>query len=144
MAIQTSRVTRQRELSQVPFAVGVTHADRWCQLTLEGELDLATAPVLELELARAEKRSPRLVIVDLRRLAFMDVGGMRVLLAAARRAKRDGYELAIVRGASVQRLFELTGVDSILNLIDDPASTGQSPDTARESPSQSWSTRAAW
>jgi anti-anti-sigma factor len=94
----------------------------WCRVTVEGELDLASAPTLELELDRLEWRPPRLLLVDLRGLTFMDVAGIRVLLAAHERAERRGHELAIVRGAPiVERLMQLLGLDSVLDLIDDPA-----------------------
>jgi anti-anti-sigma factor len=91
-------------------------------VTVEGELDLASAPTLELELDRLEWRPPRLLLMDLRGLTFMDVAGIRVLLAAHERAERRGHELAIVRGAPiVERLMQLLGLDSVLDLIDDPA-----------------------
>lgn len=90
-------------------------------MVVEGELDLATAPTLELELDRLEWWRPRLLLVDLRGLTFMDLAGMRVLIAAHKRAERRGGELAIVRGPPiVERLMQLLGLDSVLDLIDDP------------------------
>ena len=91
---------------------------------VEGELDLATAPALELELERLEWRRPRLLLLllDFRGLTFMDVAGLRVVLAAHARAERRGHELAIVRGSPiVERLLQLLELDTVLNLIDDPA-----------------------
>jgi hypothetical protein len=64
----------------------------------------------------------RLVIVDLRRLSFMDVAGMHVLLTAQRQAAERGRRLAFVRGPrAVQRLFSLVGVEPGLDLVEDPA-----------------------
>jgi anti-anti-sigma factor len=105
----------------LPLAIRITRSSGWCRVTVEGELDLASAPTLELELDRLEWRPPRLLLVDLRGLTFMDVAGIRVLLAAHERAERRGHELAIVRGAPiVERLIQLLGLDSVLDLIDDP------------------------
>jgi anti-anti-sigma factor len=94
---------------------------------LEGELDLATGPDLELELDRLERRRPGLVLVDLRRLAFVDLAGMRVLLAAHERARRRAGEFAIVRGApSAEILIRLLALDTVLDLIDHPAEVPRS------------------
>ena len=91
----------------LPFAIKITRTSDWCRVVLEGELDLATAPTLELELDRLDWRSG-LVLVDLRRLTFIDLAGMRILLAAHARARRHGGELAIVRGPRiVERLVRL-------------------------------------
>jgi anti-anti-sigma factor len=51
------------------------------------------------------------VLVDLRGLAFIDLAGIRVLLAAHERARRRGGEFAIVGGAPiVERLMRLLGL----------------------------------
>jgi anti-anti-sigma factor len=92
------------------------------RLTLEGDLDLASAPILEAELDRLACHPACLVIVDLRRLSFMDVAGMRVLLAAREQALERGIRLAFIRGPrAVQRLFSLAGFDADLDLVEDPA-----------------------
>ena len=78
-------------------------------LALFGELDLASSPALEGELARAAGR--QLVIVDLRELEFIDSTGLRVLIGANNQAKEDGRRFALVRGlGQVQRLLGLTGL----------------------------------
>jgi anti-anti-sigma factor len=87
-----------------------------------GELDIATAPCLELELDRAERTQPDLLLVDLHEVKFIDLRGIRVLLAAQDRARARGGELALLGApAGVRRLLKLAGVDQLLHLIDDPA-----------------------
>lgn len=109
-------------LPPVPFLVRVTHTSRWDRLTLEGELDLASAPILQSQFDALERDPASVIVVDLRRLLFMDVAGMRVLLEAHERALCGWRSLVIVRGPrAVQRLFELARVEEILHLIDDPA-----------------------
>ena len=79
-------------------------------ITLEGELDLASAPRLDEELGRAEESGARLVRLDLSGLTFMDSTGMRTLLLAQRRAQETEHQLTLRRGPhQVQRVFELTG-----------------------------------
>lgn len=105
-----------------PFAVTVTRGDEWRGLVVAGELDLATTPRLELRLGRLDQERPRTILVDLAGVTFIDLTGVRALLAAQERAQAHGYELAIVREShAARRLFALIGADARLNLIDDPA-----------------------
>jgi anti-sigma B factor antagonist len=79
-------------------------------LALSGELDLASAPVLERELRDAEATSPPRLVIDLAGLAFMDSTGLQALLRARERANTDGQHQLLLRRAphQVQRVFELT------------------------------------
>jgi anti-sigma B factor antagonist len=77
-------------------------------LALIGELDLASAPQLEHELAKAQAPGTR-IIIDLSGLEFIDSSGLHMLLSANRRFEQNGHELVLRRGPrAVQRLFELT------------------------------------
>ncbi len=80
-------------------------------LQVEGELDLATAPALDEELARAEASTASRVVIDLTGASFIDSTGLRSLLEAHVRAEADGNRLRIT-GASDQalRLFRLAGL----------------------------------
>ncbi len=69
----------------------------------EGELDLGTAQNLEALLAT--QSGP--VVVDLRRLSFIDLTGLRVLLGADARSRQDGMNLRFIPGPMVRRLFEV-------------------------------------
>ena len=105
-----------------PFLVRRTHAPGCDRLALEGELDLASAPILQSEFDRLERDPASVIVVDLRQLSFMDLAGMRVLLEARERALRGWWSLVIVRGPrAVQRVFELAKVEQLLHMIDDPA-----------------------
>ena len=79
-------------------------------VALRGEVDLATAPLLERELALGSVREARAVLVDLERVAFMDLTGLRPLLHFAS-PERPGHRVAITAGPpAVQRLLQLTGL----------------------------------
>jgi anti-sigma B factor antagonist len=79
-------------------------------LALSGELDLASAPVLEQELREAEATNPTRLVIDLSGLAFMDSTGLQALLRARERANTDGQHQLRLRRAphQVQRVFDLT------------------------------------
>jgi anti-sigma B factor antagonist len=72
-----------------------------------GELDIATTPQLErtLDASRA-----RLVVLDLRELAFIDSCGIHAIVRAGIRARQAGRRLVLVRVPSdVDRILTLTG-----------------------------------
>lgn len=86
-------------------------------VTLSGELDLLSAPSLGDTLAEAGRGSVAM-IVDLSQLTFMDSSGLHALLTARGRLAEAGCRLVLLRGDhQVQRLFELTGVDAVLEFV---------------------------
>ena len=89
-------------------------------LVLEGELDLASVPTFEDELRRAEADAPKTLVIDLAGLRFMDSSGLRALVMADERARKQSRRLAIVPGPPpVRRVFEITKLDERLDLVDD-------------------------
>ena len=96
------------------------HDDSVC-VALSGELDLSSALTLEEELRRIEDETrPRVLVLDLRTLKFLDSTGLRLILAAHARALKRGGKLTIVQGSdAVRRIFRLTGVGERLNIFDD-------------------------
>jgi anti-sigma B factor antagonist len=86
---------------------------------LSGEFDLAGIEHFESALATVESDSPQVVVVDLTGLEFMDSSGLRALVMADRRARKADRRFAIVPGPrSVRRVFEITQLDSELDLIE--------------------------
>ena len=86
-------------------------------ISVTGELDLTTAPVLEEALVRPSYDSAGAVIVDLSGCGFIDLSGLRVLLAARERLERASRPLAlVVANPSLLRIFELTGVVELFEL----------------------------
>lgn len=94
---------------------------RVVRLSLVGELDMATAASLELELQTAEARRPPVLVLDLAQLKFMGVSGLRAILDAARRARRDGRHFVVADPVPhISRLFELTAIDQSVELLRSP------------------------
>jgi anti-anti-sigma factor len=76
---------------------------------LGGELDIATAPQLESTLHEPQLQA-RLVVLDLRELAFIDAAGVRTIANASIRARQAGRRLVLLHGLpSVHRMFALSG-----------------------------------
>jgi anti-anti-sigma factor len=74
-----------------------------------GALDVATMPQLERAL-REPGLQTRLVVLDMRELAFLDAAGAHAIVDASVRARAAGNRLVVLRGSpDVDRLFGLTG-----------------------------------
>jgi anti-sigma B factor antagonist len=74
-----------------------------------GDLDIATTPQLVRALRESQSRA-RLVVLDLRELAFMDSSGVHAIVDASSRARQHGRRLLLLRGpAHIDRIFSLTG-----------------------------------
>lgn len=88
---------------------------------VSGELDLASAEVLEAGLKELESAEPDVLVLDLRELEFMDSTGLRAVIAADARARERGGRLVVVRAPEeVDRVFQLTRMDQHLELVDEP------------------------
>ena len=88
-------------------------------LTVQGELDLATAAEMEQELRRAEASAAAQIIVDLSGLRFIDCTGIRALLSAEMASRADSSRLVFLRGSDqVEHAFVLTGADKELRFLD--------------------------
>jgi anti-sigma B factor antagonist len=104
-----------------PFRVSRSDDGRVVRLMLSGELDMATAASLELELMSAEATQPPVLVLDLEELNFMGVSGLRSILDAARRARRDGRHFIVTNPVPhISRLFELTAIDQSVELLRGP------------------------
>jgi anti-sigma B factor antagonist len=92
----------------------VAHLHGRRDLHVEGELDCATAPELELRL-RALAGLGHPVSVDLADVSFMDSSGLRLLLDARRQAELDGRAFEVRRPSpAVRRVIDLARAEHLL------------------------------
>jgi anti-sigma B factor antagonist len=81
-------------------------------ITLLGDLDMATAPLLANQLQAIDPDCE--VVIDLALLTFLDSIGLGVFVAEHKRLEAHGHKLTIYSPPQrVQRLFELTGLDRV-------------------------------
>lgn len=100
-------------------------SDGVAHVALAGELDLATAPGVEEALRRAESGRPPVMVLDLSGLRFLDSTGLRIVLSADSRARREGRRLVLVRGPeSVHRVFRIALLDRRLEFVEDVSALG--------------------
>ena len=87
-----------------------------------GELDLATAPRLREALVDLSKKGARRVTVDLADMEFIDSTGLSVLMAAWKRMRENGGDLALQSpSASAMKVFEITGATRLFTITGTPA-----------------------
>lgn len=88
-------------------------------LSVVGEVDLLTAPMLRDAVAQALEASPAHLVVDLSAVSFMGALGLTVLAEAQRGAEEQRVALdAVVRTRAVRRVLELSGLHAMLRCHD--------------------------
>ena len=104
------------------FSVEVTESDIGIVLWAKGELDITVAAVMDRGLRVMPARPGQFLLVDASQLGFLDIGGLRVLIAADQRLRRAGGDGLRVRGAAgiVLRVFEVMQVTALLAGQPDP------------------------
>jgi len=88
-------------------------------LSLSGELDIASVPLLEAAVERTLAEPTKSLTLDLSELMFIDSTGLAAIVLASKRCEGHGHDFSLIRGpAAVQRLFELTGLVDALPFRD--------------------------
>ena len=82
---------------------------------LEGRLDTATAPELDLELKAALPGLSKLTL-DFEKLEYISSAGLRVLLSTQKVMAKQGDMNLINVNETVMEIFEVTGFTDILTI----------------------------
>jgi anti-anti-sigma factor len=81
---------------------------------LVGEADVTTEALAEVLNAEAAKK-PRLLLVDLSGLTFIDSAALHEVVRASRKVRADGGELALADPTPpVARILQLTALDQVI------------------------------
>jgi anti-sigma B factor antagonist len=90
-----------------------------------GDLDLSKSSEFSRAIHRAESLEPGVLVLDLRRVTFLDSTVLREIVAAHVRADREGRRLAVAATSeAVRRVFRITLLEWRLEIVDDPADVG--------------------
>lgn len=110
------------------FAVERSSVDGRAVLLVTGELDVATAPVLEASVeALLRDRPAHGLVVDLTPTTFLDSTGCRQLARAARSARTAGLDAAVVcpRGnTTVRRVLDFLDLAALVPVVETAAEAG--------------------
>jgi anti-sigma B factor antagonist len=85
---------------------------------VDGEIDVATAPVLRTELLALIDAGAQQITLDLGGVPFVDSSGLGVLVGALRRLRetRDGELRVDGVQVGVRKIFEITGLSPMFGL----------------------------
>lgn len=99
------------------FRIDPSFDGETARLALFGEVDAATAPLLEDTIARAVRGGCVEVVLQCEGLEFIDSSGLSVLVSTHQRLRSSGGELIIESPAPpARRLFGIAGLDRVLTI----------------------------
>jgi anti-sigma B factor antagonist len=93
---------------------GISQSDldrRTSVISVEGELDLSTAPRLKWMLTDSLEAGHSLLVVDLSLATFMDSTALGVLVGVRRRLDDDARVAIVCMRPNVLKIFEFAGLD---------------------------------
>ncbi|MFD0305274.1 STAS domain-containing protein [Streptomyces sp. NPDC127119] len=98
----------------------------WAVLTLSGEMDLATVPLLREAVDELVVAGRAHLVWNLQAVSFMDSSGLGVLVYAMRSTEAvKGCVRLAGAGQQIRQLLELTGLDTVIEQYPDvPSATG--------------------
>lgn len=99
--------------SPSPFAIYKRELDqRTSVISVEGELDLSTAPRLKWMLLDALETDGCQVVADLSLVTFMDSTALGVLVGVQRKLAAEARLAIVCTSENVLQIFEFSGIDS--------------------------------
>jgi anti-sigma B factor antagonist len=107
-------------ISPSQFEVQSEFVSGTAQLTVSGELDVATVPRLRQEAHGLLARSAQKLLIDLSGLSFIDSSGLSLLISLHDRAVHEGWQLSLTRpSAKAFSVFTISGADLNLPFVED-------------------------
>jgi anti-sigma B factor antagonist len=88
-------------------------------VTVQGEVDVSTAPRLRQELIEVASSGSRRAVVDLDPVEFLDSTGLGVLVSGLKRFRTmEGDLLLVCTQRRVLKVFEITGLTDVFSMHD--------------------------
>jgi anti-sigma B factor antagonist len=97
----------------------VTERDGWAVLSVQGEVDVYTAPRFRERLIELVSQGKHKIVVDLEGVDFLDSTGLGVLVGGLKRVRSPDGELVLVCTKSrILKVFEITGLPKVFSIHD--------------------------
>jgi len=99
--------------SEIDLTVRSSVLDGWTVLSIEGEVDLYSAPAVRDAALAAMDSGVDHLLLDLTAVPFMDSSGLGVIVACLKGLREMGGDLAVVSppNSPTTKLLSLTGLD---------------------------------
>lgn len=107
-------------MKAAPISRPIPRRDRQNVLPLEGEIDLHVSPEVGKSLRGITAKRPRVAVVDLAKVTYLDSSGLAVLIEAMQNVQEYGgrFALAGVQD-SVKQVFEIARLDQVFQIFPD-------------------------
>jgi stage II sporulation protein AA (anti-sigma F factor antagonist) len=98
--------------------VKVVNRGRSVQIIIDGEIDLANAPIVENEIYAGITNQVTAASIDLSDVGYMDSAGLRILFELAAQLPVLQIELELIApvGSPARRVMELSGLPSLARI----------------------------
>lgn len=99
--------------------VAITHeqVNGVAVVTVQGEIDVASAPELRTQLHELCTSDTASVAVDLRAVTFLDSSALGVLVGALRRCRENNSDFRlIINSPRLLKIFDITGLTSVFEI----------------------------
>jgi anti-sigma B factor antagonist len=101
----------------VDLAAGA--GDAWPVVTVAGEVDVETSPVLEERLTSVLDQGLSSIRINLAEVSFLDSTGLSVLISGLKRCRDAGGQLWLVAPRpNVRKVLEITGLTDVFPVDD--------------------------
>jgi len=109
----------ESSIPTVDFAVTTEVDNRTCIVSVQGELDVYTAPLLRERLHEVLAQGASKVVLDLHGMTFIDSTGLGVVIGALKRLRESDGDLVLrAPSRSTRKVLDITGLREILEIID--------------------------
>ncbi|AWW26470.1 STAS domain-containing protein [Acetobacterium sp. KB-1] len=100
----------------------ITEMGKTSMVSIKGEIDIYSIEKFRESIEREIKTKATEIILDCSELSYMDSTGMGVLIELRNKSKEMGQRIIMMNPRpNIKKLLSLTGVDKIIEIVDNPA-----------------------
>lgn len=101
------------------LGLDVKERNGWAVLSVQGEVDVYTAPQFREQLIQLVDQGQRSILVDLEGVEFLDSTGLGVLVGGLKRVRSHDGDLALVcTQRRILKVLEITGLTKVFTIYD--------------------------
>ncbi|MDP2843027.1 MAG: STAS domain-containing protein [Acetobacterium sp.] len=91
-------------------------------VSIKGEIDIYSIENFRASIEKEIQTQATQIILDCSELSYMDSTGMSVLIELRNKTKEMGQKIIMMNPRpNIKKLLSLTGVDKIIEIVDNPA-----------------------
>ena len=96
-----------------------THNQEIEYVTLAGELDFNSSPQVRGELTKLTEKNSRKILVDLKKVTYIDSSGLAIFIEFFQKIKRSGGKLVLFNlSQEVRSVFEIAKLETVFHLVE--------------------------